>query len=273
MSRDVHQSYNSFANEFSTALHTENNFSEHFHRNYEIIIVASGNCTCEINDKTYTLSKGDAAFVCPLLPHNFYLSEGSSVRRLNFNDAIILTFERAISGRTPQNPVFKIEEPTFSYVMETLNSTFGTESRAVFRINPPHTRMKIKGLLYILCSEITRATTFTESRKVDALAIEITEYIATHFTEDISLRDVATAKGYNYQYLSRLFNRTLNTNFKKVLNLYRLQQAYNILVDTDLPISTVAFESGFQSIRAFNQVCQDVYKMTPKQLRALRETP
>ncbi|MBE6593281.1 MAG: AraC family transcriptional regulator [Ruminococcaceae bacterium] len=271
MPNELHQSDNSFINEFSSAIHTENDYSKHFHRNYEILIVISGICKCEINNRSYTLSKGQAIFICPLMPHNFELSENSVIRRVNFNDAIILTFDRALNGRLPIDPVFKLNESTFEYVIKMLDELFGSDSGAIARITPHQKRMRVKGLLYLLCGELGLHTDLTEKPKFDALAIEITEYIANNFTKDISLKDVAREKGYNYQYLSRIFNRTLNTNFKKMLNLYRLQQAYTLLLDTDLPISRIAFDSGFQSIRAFNQVCQDVYKKTPKQLRNVRK--
>ena len=271
MSDELHQIDNSFINEFSTAIHTQNSFSKHFHRNYELIIVISGNCLCQINDKDYILSRGEAAFICPLIPHNFELLGDSKVRRINFNDALILTFDRAIAGRLPQTPKFKLDDSTFNYAIELLNEFFGYDSGSIARIHPYPKRMKIKGLLYLICGELALQTELTEKPRFDALAIEITEYIANNFTKDISLKDVAREKGYNYQYISRIFNRTLNTNFKKMLNLYRLQQAYYMLLDTDLPISRIAFDSGFQSIRAFNQVCQDIYKKTPKQLRSIRK--
>ena len=267
MRNESYQPDNSFINEFSTAIHTQNDFSKHFHRNYEIIIVISGTCTCWLNDKIYSLSQGDAFFVCPLIPHKFSLDENSSVRRINFNDAIVLTFDRALEGRLPQSPVYKLNDSTFRYALELLGELFGDDMVIFRRIVPYQNRIRIKGLLYLLCGELSLQTQLTEKPNFDSLALEITEYIANNYTRDISLHDVAKERGYNYQYLSRVFNRTLNTNFKKMLNLYRLQQAYILLVDTDLPISRIAFDSGFQSIRAFNQVCQDVYKKTPKQLR------
>ena len=100
--------------------------------------------------------------------------------------------------------------------------------------------------------------------------MDIALYIAENFKSNISLKEIAKEKGYNYQYLSRTFNRYMNMNFKKMLNFYRIHQAFAMLQDTDLPISRIAFECGFKSIRSFNQVCRDVFDKKPTELRSMR---
>ena len=83
--------------------------------------------------------------------------------------------------------------------------------------------------------------------------------------------DVAQKYGYNYQYLSRTFNKTFKTNFKKMLNYYRLEQAIAFLDETDMSISQIAFESGFQSIRSLNAVCLETYGKSPSEVKKERK--
>jgi AraC-like DNA-binding protein len=52
-----------------------------------------------------------------------------------------------------------------------------------------------------------------------------------------------------------------------VLNKYRIEQAVAYLQETDQPISAIAFASGFQSIRSFNDACLKYYKKTPSKIR------
>ena len=40
-----------------------------------------------------------------------------------------------------------------------------------------------------------------------------------------------------------------------------------MLQETSLPITQVAFESGFQSLRSFNHVCISIFGQTPTELR------
>ena len=46
-----------------------------------------------------------------------------------------------------------------------------------------------------------------------------------------------------------------------------MNHAYAILQDTSLPINQIAYESGFKSIRNFNQVCHEMFGKSPKEVR------
>ena len=48
----------------------------------------------------------------------------------------------------------------------------------------------------------------------------------------------------------------------------RAQTARILLETTDVPIIEVAFAAGFQSVRQFNATIQEVFALTPSELRA-----
>ncbi len=49
--------------------------------------------------------------------------------------------------------------------------------------------------------------------------------------------------------------------------------AKRLIVDTDLPLTRVAYASGFQSLRRFNAVFREQYRMAPSTLRRGRRPP
>lgn len=59
--------------------------------------------------------------------------------------------------------------------------------------------------------------------------------------------------------------------FSEFLTLYRLETAVRLIEQTDKKMVDVALESGFQSVRSFNDCFKTHFKMTPteykKQLR------
>lgn len=97
--------------------------------------------------------------------------------------------------------------------------------------------------------------------------MDVVQYISENFKNDITLKEVAERKGYNYQYLSRTFNRTFGIGFRKMLSRCRMDYACSLLRETDLPIAQVAFESGFRSIRSFDHVCLETFGRSPKEIR------
>ena len=67
--------------------------------------------------------------------------------------------------------------------------------------------------------------------------------------------------------LSRVFSSTFHTNFNQYLNEQRLNYVVSMLEDTDLPITDVCLEAGFQSQRTFNRAFKERYKKTPREYR------
>jgi AraC family transcriptional regulator of adaptative response / DNA-3-methyladenine glycosylase II len=76
--------------------------------------------------------------------------------------------------------------------------------------------------------------------------------------------------GYTTRHLSRLLTTELGAGPLALARAHRAQVARELLVATELPVSEIAFASGFGSIRQFNDTIAEVYDRTPSQLRATR---
>lgn len=268
-----HHTSDTFNSDFSTAIYNSTSSStnsQHFHKNFEIIAVCKGELHCSVGDRKYTLSEGQAIFICPFQLHGFSLGAASEIRRITFHEHLILTVYRSLENRVPKNPVFYLSPDLFEFTMTRLSAFWGNESVTLSRITPYETRVQIKGILYLLCGEFLQSTELTELNRSSKIAIAVVEYISKNFQKNISLSEVAKQQGYNTQYISRVFNSTMGSSFKKMLNQFRLEHAYAMLQDTDLSISHICFESGFQSIRSFNQECKNAFGKTPKELRQSR---
>ena len=256
--------------EFHSFIQRQSGVLKQFHKNYECITPLEGKCVCTVNEHRYELSVGDCIILFPFQVLELELEPNASVQRIIFNDHLILTVTQSIEGMIPKNPVFRPNESVLDFGLKMIFDTFGEDSGPISRITPFENRMRIKGLLYMLAGDFLASTTLITAPKTDIAAMDIALYIAENFKNNISLKDIAKEKGYNYQYLSRTFNRYMNMNFKKMLNFYRIHQAFAMLQDTDLPISRIAFECGFKSIRSFNQVCHDVFNKKPTEIRSMR---
>jgi len=238
-----------------------------FHKNFEMIIVTEGYCDCEIGGQKYRAAKGEAVFICPLQLHSFTVGEGSTVRRITFHHHLILTISQAIEGKIPRNPIFRPSDRIRELALEFIDSAFGDDSGHITRIQPFEKRIQTKGILYMLGGEFLSSAELIPTPKTDTLTMDIAQYISENFRKDISLKDIAKEKGYNYQYISRVFNTGMDINFKKIVNQFRLEYAFALLQDTEMSISQICFESGFGSVRSFNQMCKDTFGKTPKELR------
>lgn len=87
------------------------------------------------------------------------------------------------------------------------------------------------------------------------------------FLNTASVEDLAERLGVGSRHLSRLFGKHLGASPSRVAASLRIQKAKRLLHDTSLPISEIAFEAGFQSLRRFNDAFKAIYKKPPSNIR------
>jgi AraC family transcriptional regulator of adaptative response / DNA-3-methyladenine glycosylase II len=82
--------------------------------------------------------------------------------------------------------------------------------------------------------------------------------------------DLAHELGVSARHLRRALERELGVSPVELAQTHRLLLAKRLLADTSLPVTRIAYASGFQSLRRFNTVFRERYRLSPS---ALRRTP
>jgi AraC family transcriptional regulator of adaptative response / DNA-3-methyladenine glycosylase II len=76
--------------------------------------------------------------------------------------------------------------------------------------------------------------------------------------------------GASPRHVRRLFSAHLGVTPDGLARSARVHFARRLLDDTDLTITEVAFAAGFGSLRQFNRACREVFRESPRSLRARR---
>lgn len=97
----------------------------------------------------------------------------------------------------------------------------------------------------------------------------VLNYINEHFTEDLTLEDVAACSGFSKFHFTRLFKKYTNSTFYDYLIYRRIQEAEILLAEADLSITDVALSSGFTSISTFNRTFKQKKNCTPREYRSM----
>lgn len=83
--------------------------------------------------------------------------------------------------------------------------------------------------------------------------LKVCTYLAEHCTEGLTLSQAALMAGFNPSYFSRLFSRVTASTFLEYQALQRIRLAQGLLMNPALPVTEVAYRSGFRSIATFNR--------------------
>lgn len=256
----IHQTNNSQGNFFyENRIYRDRDFPPHFHRNYELLYIFFGQLEVNIDGRVTVLEPGDFALCLSNEVHHFR-SIGSTRYYIGvFSPDYVPEFTNAIEGKTGKTSRFRCEGSILSFFQEHIlqDRSKGT---------PPF-HLLLAGL-NIACGEFQRQTQLIErDNKKYALMNTIADYIDSHYRQKLSLKEIAAALGYDYYYFSRLFYHIFSMKFSDYLNTCRFSAAMDALHTTDKSITQIALDSGFQSIRSFNDVFLRKTGMSPAQYR------
>src|ERR687898_291367 len=102
---------------------------------------------------------------------------------------------------------------------------------------------------------------------VPRLARLAAQRIAAGALNGQSVADLARELGVSERHLRRALERELGGSPAELAQTHRLLLAKRLLADTSLPVTRIAFASGFQSLRRFNSVFRERYRLSPSALR------
>lgn len=93
-------------------------------------------------------------------------------------------------------------------------------------------------------------------------------YIASHYHEDINLKEVADHLGIHPNYLSNLFSRLCNESFLKYVCKIRISKAKELMQNPQLKVYEIAELVGYSDYRWFSKLFKQYEALTPQQYKS-----
>lgn len=100
---------------------------------------------------------------------------------------------------------------------------------------------------------------------------QIDDYIKEHYSEKLTLEEMAKFFQYEYSYFSKMFRKLKGVTFRKYLNNFRLEKAEKLIRTTSLKYSEIAFEVGYQNYEHFSRSFRDKYGLWPNEIERMEE--
>lgn len=91
--------------------------------------------------------------------------------------------------------------------------------------------------------------------------------VRTEYALPLSLPESAQRLGVSAGHLSRVFHQNTGLRFVEYVARVRAERARALVVDTERPITEIAYACGFQSLSQFNRTMRAHYGCEPRRLR------
>lgn len=124
-------------------------------------------------------------------------------------------------------------------------------------------RTKLEDLLKEIFKVILRHTAVPSQNEIKF----ILNYIEMHYTDGVSLEEVADYVHLSPHYVSRLFKKEVKTTFVNYVTNRKIEHAKELLKNTDLPVVHIAMNLSFQEHTYFSKVFKKIVGLTPTEYR------
>ena len=232
-----------------------NNYQLHRHEFYEFEYVIEGDGQCEVNGKSFSFSKGDVLFVTPFDVHGYKSDNLFKMLTIHFridnltNDLTNLAESKACIMKST-----KEMEETFMLLVTEYEEAKKDDFRYLVYRN-------LLERIVILFMRSNKCSLKTNMPKEIIYAVG---YINTNFHKKINLQSVAEIANYSPEHFSRQFKKYTGMGFNQYLTNVRLSHAKNMLLNNDISITQVCYESGFGSLRSLDRAFKNKFNCSPK---------
>jgi AraC-like DNA-binding protein len=249
------------------------NFSAHWHTDIELMYVCEGNIRVGINEESRILKQGDLAVFNSKDIH-YYDSKNlhSKILVIIFNSNYLNTLyfwpkNLYFSSQYINKEVLELFEGNIPNILEAIFQENNIK-KDFYELFINSKILELFTLLFRHCPTYSIESCKNNKTLFYTEAIqEAIRYIEDNYQEDISLEEIAEKVKFSPTYFSTLFKKYCGVNFKAYLNNMRIAKAEMMIKNSDKNILNIAYELGFNSIRAFNRTFKAVKGYTPSSLR------
>ena len=247
----------------------------HWHDELEIIYVKGGFLTVNISGESYIGKPGDAFVVSPGNLHLMGSDTGTvdyytflfPLKNLSFRADDLFEeklLEPLNSGHLMINPRINDTAKELCEQLIEVHESKNQESESQLTA-----QIKTKIILLQFILEMWKKGFIIENdtNGRNTVEKEMVSYIQQNYTGKISLKEFGEQFHLSEKYISRYFKEHFHITLSQYVTYLRLEHAKQLLQDTDIPVTEVAMQSGYQNVSYFIRSFKKTYEISPLKYR------
>ncbi|MGN0507199.1 MAG: AraC family transcriptional regulator [Lachnospiraceae bacterium] len=254
-------------------------YKPHWHSSIEIIMPVENCYDVKINNKDYHLNPNEILIIPPRELHEL-IAPPKGVRFIFlFNISVLTQLKGYAAIQSMLALPLHITKDTHPLIYSEVCQSL-LEMCNEYASGNPYSELTIFSLLikllitlyenHIQTADLFQNVNVSKHQEYVSKFGNLLEYIDTHYTEDLTLEDMADIIGFSKYHFSRLFKQYTKFTFCDYLKHRRIQAAEMLLEQPEYSITEVALQSGFPSISTFNRIFKEQKNCTPTEYRMMK---
>ncbi len=256
----------------------------HYHPEIELIYFIDGKANGVIGEGFQYFEAGDLVILGPNFPH--VLQENREFARQHPKTrpfGLIIQFRQNFLGdEFLQKPEFKAIQLLLKkshrglrFQPEVVQRVSG-DLLAMHQLSEPRKLISLLDVLNTLAEDhaydymTPRDYSYDASYDEDRMRC-VNQYVYDHFTEHISIRQIAAVANMTETSFCRYFKTRTLKNFSLFLNEVRISYACKLLSNSNYNVTEVCFESGFNALSYFTRQFKKITKLTPQEFQRMKK--
>jgi len=230
---------------------------------YLILITVSGEGVYRDKTDAYPLKPGSALVLDCGMSHEYHaVSGGWEFKYIHFRGSGSREFTERYS------PVIRISEKACTAVLHEIDCIMD-ELTETDTVSDAKLSARLSAHVYTAMMRIEEGSAYDSSEAEENIAAvnKIRQYMDRHFSENISMAQLAAMHYMTRPYFQELFRRTYGVTPHAYLTARRLERAKKLLTDTPFSVSQIAEQTGYTDSSAFTRTFVRHCGMTPSKYR------
>lgn len=251
-------------------------FKWHYHPEYELTLIVRGKGKRLVGDSYEYFENGDLVLLGPLLPHTWVTEKAKKQNNLAIVIQFSLEFMKPLLHYNEMTSIKKLLQKAESGIQFLDKKEKAT--RLIQKMVGGNEFDQLILLIQVLqslshCKANYLSSAYFKPLKDDKSEHRINkvfQYVQKEYKQTLSLSKAASLTNLSESAFCKFFKRMSGKTFSDYVNETRIAHASQLLIETDKPISLVAYESGFSSITYFNRVFLKKKKRRPSEIKRLQ---
>lgn len=237
---------------------TEQRLPSHQHNKAQLLLVFGGIAYLQTDEKDFYIPSNHYIWIPKNYPHNLMF---------NTQDLYIINIyfpEKSSTGFYAELGIYPVSK-LLSEMLSFSEKWQGDYSKGSWEFEFLTTLKNVLSKENLKKFSIQLPT--TDDQRLGAIVGQL----RNRLNENLTLESIATEWGMSVRSLTRLFQTKLHITFIQYIKMLRIIRAMELIKDSDLNMTEIAYEIGYSNIAAFSNNFYQLTNMRPTEFKAMSQ--